>query len=459
MQKPRKKDTHKKRLLFSKNAKTIKKTHTQKALFLFSKNAKTHLTSFFFARDFFFVGMLSEMTALQRPLRGQPKFKYLEEYGLSTIQDLSALGNKERKELNAMIPGIDLNALMRPKRKKPAPNINPNKKAAVTDVRLQVSEDVETDIRVIYTKKNCNKAQQERFETMCRYSLFTFNTRSPLGKMARPMLPHLPKDVANIVAEYCSEHGNRLKVIVSMDFAELKWRFEHGVLPPDFGIVFEFFELARTKFNESLKVKKFEPMCLPPPLEPEFKCSDIPLHDYQVATVTWMSALEADIANGRQWQPLTAPLNQDCSWPGLHNTWKFNSDTFGIAFEQNDVPIPTVTTRGGVLADEVGLGKTLTCIDLINRTATSTPVPSRTFGLRYETNCSLVICPNQLVAQWRSEFEKHAPGLDVRAITTMREFMAATANTFLTAHVVIVSFQFLTGVALKKHEDGLLSDF
>ncbi len=81
---------------------------------------------------------------------------------------------------------------------------------------------------------------------------------------------------------------------------------------------------------------------------------------------------------------------------------------------------------GGILADEMGLGKTLQAIALISSSPSPPPqrrsVPTRRKVVTNESNqpptthnqqTVLVVCPASLVENWRREFQKFAPNLNV----------------------------------------------
>jgi hypothetical protein len=72
---------------------------------------------------------------------------------------------------------------------------------------------------------------------------------------------------------------------------------------------------------------------------------------------------------------------------------------------------PASLFAGGVVAEEMGLGKTVEIIALaLAHPATNTNWVTKA---DHRVKATLVICPQTLVRQWQTELKRHAPGLKV----------------------------------------------
>lgn len=86
---------------------------------------------------------------------------------------------------------------------------------------------------------------------------------------------------------------------------------------------------------------------------------------------------------------------------------------------------------GGILADDMGLGKTVQIIALIHTLRSMEPKPGRPV---------LIVAPSSLVLNWKAEFGKFAPGLEIVVMDGARQDRAQAREDAPAADAVITSY-------------------
>jgi SNF2 family DNA or RNA helicase len=117
--------------------------------------------------------------------------------------------------------------------------------------------------------------------------------------------------------------------------------------------------------------------------------------------------------------------------------------------------------RGGILADQVGYGKTACMIALINQTVTNglkahalLPEEMKMFRNRFFTNATLIVTPRNLFAQWAGEIRKFTDAdLAVVQIYDLTALKRMKIKDLVDADIVLVSFQFFFSNAYQRRVD------
>ena len=201
-----------------------------------------------------------------------------------------------------------------------------------------------------------------------------------------------------------------------------------------------------------------------------------PLYTYQVEALEWMLEVEARCLHGvaassetpfmklcehaerveDMWQPVTESVDEDGG--DKKKVWCDAIDCKRLCFGQvgHAPPGYDLYSRGGVLADEVGIGKTLEVLALIAASAATaaTPPPGITMHAgvpRLRSSATLIVCPSHLVAHWLAEMHKHVcAAWTVVKLVNRADVAAVTWSDILNAKVVIASREMLIGASYAK---------
>eukprot|EP01103_Thecamoeba_quadrilineata_P004931 TRINITY_DN1479_c0_g2_i3.p1 TRINITY_DN1479_c0_g2~~TRINITY_DN1479_c0_g2_i3.p1 ORF type:complete len:989 (-),score=204.70 TRINITY_DN1479_c0_g2_i3:614-3580(-) len=226
------------------------------------------------------------------------------------------------------------------------------------------------------------------------------------------------------------------------------------------------------------------------------------LHKYQLEAVSWMKSVEEDSQIAYEYIDLTPWRSANCSllFDLRPKPNDLGPEPIHFFYPKEYPSVVTLvdldkfkrafTTKGGVLGDEMGLGKTIEVIGLILSHPSShilEPIPfeedpktnktkkknaprqkrprGETFRpwmvsqeearveenfdekeliKKFKTGATLVLCPSHLSEQWANEISKNSsPPLKVCRATTISQLKHNTYSTFLTADVVVASYQLL----------------
>ncbi|KAI9683648.1 MAG: hypothetical protein M1829_004953 [Trizodia sp. TS-e1964] len=166
---------------------------------------------------------------------------------------------------------------------------------------------------------------------------------------------------------------------------------------------------------------------------------DIPLRLEQLRSLRWMREQEAEDV-----KPFVEEEIEEALLPQLG--WRAE----GRATKE-------IVVRGGVLADQVGYGKTATTIALIDYQFKNGKKPDLEFkdDGKIPTKATLIVVPAHLINQWGKEVNKFMGGRCYRVIVikTLVALKTQKISDFMSAHIIIVSWNifnsdtYLTSIA------------
>jgi SNF2 family DNA or RNA helicase len=183
-------------------------------------------------------------------------------------------------------------------------------------------------------------------------------------------------------------------------------------------------------------------------VSPVFKLN---LYDYQKQSLSWMINVENEAYKFLVPESSYYKLG-DGAYIELINPTNQNNAVLSQYVFENDYQTNTmVRCRGGILADIMGNGKTVTTIALIFHNRPRIP-PMLTSIIEREvylpSRATLVVCPTNIATQWESEVKKclgsNMGGLKVIKITTKTQMNKYSLSDILNADVVITTYNWLT---------------
>ncbi|KAM3414928.1 hypothetical protein BST61_g10069 [Cercospora zeina] len=136
---------------------------------------------------------------------------------------------------------------------------------------------------------------------------------------------------------------------------------------------------------------------------------DTQLYPFQQRAVTWMLERESSSS-----QPATPGFYK--STVDMHGAQCWVNHLQGIV--TRELPREESILSGGILAEEMGLGKTVELLALVSTNPRPMLPPGKIYDAPSGTSVSpsrstLIVTPSSLTSQWRAELARHAPHLSV----------------------------------------------
>lgn len=153
---------------------------------------------------------------------------------------------------------------------------------------------------------------------------------------------------------------------------------------------------------------------------------------HQEAAVSWMRSVEEEcvVSVGRR-------ISLPCTGWGVDLT-----DSSLVQDSRRDEKLFSFRTKGGILADGAGMGKTATALRLVSET---------------RGRPTLAVVPLNLPSQWIGEVEKFAPFLKVTRLLTGKDARSTTLSCLESSDLVITTPSFFKNGAYSDLVEGLLA--
>ena len=151
-------------------------------------------------------------------------------------------------------------------------------------------------------------------------------------------------------------------------------------------------------------------------------------YEYQKNNIHWMIQHEFNIANNKTYDTYTLPENYYIyNIPNINV--KLISDNQGkiLNMDSNNI---SIKINGGILSDEVGLGKTFSMLSLIAE------------QLNINNPPTLILCPPRLCSQWIEEMNK-TYDFKYKLIRDIRQFRKCSVEEYNNNDIIILSYNFI----------------
>jgi SNF2 family DNA or RNA helicase len=130
--------------------------------------------------------------------------------------------------------------------------------------------------------------------------------------------------------------------------------------------------------------------------------------------------------------------------------WMINIENKQYSFDISNID-KNFLAKGGGIFDEVGMGKTLQSITLINqqRSVDNCLIKNN----KFKSKATLIIVPNHLCGQWLREIEFHCKKLPkIINLLTKRHLKKYTYFDFINSDIVIVSSRYFINCEIDQHQ-------
>ena len=162
-------------------------------------------------------------------------------------------------------------------------------------------------------------------------------------------------------------------------------------------------------------------------------------YEYQKNNIDWMIQQEYNITNTKLYNTFRLPVdNYVYTIPDINVKLITDNEGYILNMDSHNI---SIKLNGGVLCDEVGLGKTFSMLSLVAEQLEPSNPPT------------LIICPPRLCTQWIEEMNK-TYDFKYKLIRDIRQFRKCSTEEYNANDIVILSYNFI----LSKSYQTLLEE-
>jgi SNF2 family DNA or RNA helicase len=162
-------------------------------------------------------------------------------------------------------------------------------------------------------------------------------------------------------------------------------------------------------------------------------------YEYQKNNIDWMIQQEYNIANNKLYDTFRLPVdNYVYTIPDINIKLITDNEGYILNMDSHNT---SIKLNGGILCDEVGLGKTFSMLSLVAEQLESNNPPT------------LIICPPRLCIQWIEEMN-NTYDFKYKLIRDIRQFRKCTIEEYNANDIIILSYNFI----LSKSYQTLLEE-
>ena len=162
-------------------------------------------------------------------------------------------------------------------------------------------------------------------------------------------------------------------------------------------------------------------------------------YEYQKNNIDWMIQQEYNIVNNKLYNTFRLPVdNYVYTIPDINVKLITDNEGYILNMDSHNT---SIKLNGGVLCDEVGLGKTFSMLSLVAEQLEPSNPPT------------LIICPPRLCTQWIEEMNK-TYDFKYKLIRDIRQFRKCSTEEYNANDIVILSYNFI----LSKSYQTLLEE-